>query len=371
LENAVKAPHQGELLLKGLFQAMAQGGAFGVEVIDWFNGGLFNDADTLPLTGAEFKQLLALSHLDWSSIEPAIFGTLFERGLDPAKRSQLGAHYTDRDSIMRLIDPVIRAPLLAEWDAVKADIGKDKTKAKAKAQKAFAGFLERLKNFRVLDPACGSGNFLYLALQTLKDLEHQAILEAEALGLPRQFPAVGPEAVHGIELNPYAAELARVTVWIGEIQWMLQHGYNLTKNPILRPLETIEQRDAVLNPDGTEAEWPDADVIIGNPPFLGDKKMVSGLGEEYTKALRACYQGRLPGGADLVCYWFEKARVQIEAGKAQRAGLVSTNSIRGGANRKVLERICESGRIFNAWSDEPWVNEGAAVRVSLICFTHQ
>jgi type II restriction/modification system DNA methylase subunit YeeA len=368
LENAVKAPHQGELLLKGLFQAMAQGGAFGVEVIDWFNGGLFNDADTLPLTGAEFKQLLALSHLDWSSIEPAIFGTLFERGLDPAKRSQLGAHYTDRASILRLIDPVIRAPLLAEWDAVKADIGKDKTKGRAKAHKALAGFLERLKNFRVLDPACGSGNFLYLALQTLKDLEHQAILEAEALGLPRQFPAVGPEAVHGIELNPYAAELARVTVWIGEIQWMLQHGYNLNKNPILRPLETIAQRDAVLNPDGTEAEWPDADVIIGNPPFLGDKKMVAGLGEEYTKTLRACYQRRVPGGADLVCYWFEKARAQIEAGKTQRAGLVSTNSIRGGANRKVLERICQSTRIFNAWSDEPWINEGAAVRVSLACF---
>jgi type II restriction/modification system DNA methylase subunit YeeA len=369
LENATKNPDRGTSLLRNLFQAMANGGDFGVEAIDWFNGGLFNDDDALPLTGVEFKQLLALSHLDWSSIEPAIFGTLFERGLDPAKRSQLGAHYTDRDSIMRLIDPVIRAPLLAEWDAVKADIAKDKTKGRTKAHKAFAGFLERLKNFRVLDPACGSGNFLYLALQTLKDLEHQAILEAEALGLPRQFPAVGPEAVHGIELNPYAAELARVTVWIGEIQWMLQHGYNLNKNPILRPLETIAQRDAVLNPNGTEAEWPDADVIIGNPPFLGDKKMVSSLGEKYTKALRACYQGRVPGGADLVCYWFEKARAEIEAGKTLRAGLVSTNSIRSGTNRKVLERICETGNIYNAWSDEPWINEGAAVRVSLISFS--
>ena len=91
----------------------------------------------------------------------------------------------------------------------------------------YVGFLEVLRTFRMLDPACGSGNFLYLALQTLKDLEHQAILEAESLGLPRQFPAVGPETVHGIEINPYAAELARVTVWIGEIQWMLHHGYNL------------------------------------------------------------------------------------------------------------------------------------------------
>ncbi|SMF96964.1 Methyltransferase domain-containing protein [Methylomagnum ishizawai] len=460
LENAAKHPDRGTSLLKNLFQAMAEGGDFGVDIIDWFNGGLFNDADTLPLTGAEFKQLSALSRLDWSAIEPAIFGTLFERGLDPAKRSQLGAHYTDRASIMRLVDPVIREPLLAEWEAVKADIQKDKTKARTKAQKAYIGFLERLKNFRVLDPACGSGNFLYLALQTLKDLEHQAILEAETLGLPRQFPAVGPEAVHGIELNPYAAELARVTVWIGEIQWMIQHGYNLTKNPILRPLDTIEQRDAVLNADGTEAAWPEADVIIGNPPFLGGSKLLGSLGEEYTHRLRACYQGRVPGGADLVCYWFEKARAQIAAGKTQRAGLVSTNSIRGGANRKVLERILygtieaehNGGRygdgnfrhlgidgiaqksrdsagasrgggaghrqspgstghengpgfgagsdphrlggaemdagdvaggrgvagaeglllnrlaIFNAWSDEPWINEGAAVRVSLIGF---
>jgi len=368
LEGAVKAPQHGETLLKGLFEAMAKGGAFGVEVIDWFNGGLFNDGDTLPLNAGEFKQLLALSKLDWSDIEPAIFGTLFERGLDPAKRSQLGAHYTDRESIMRLINPVIREPLLAEWETVKAEINKDKTKARNKAQKAYVSFLERLRLFRVLDPACGSGNFLYLALQTLKDLEHQAILEAEVLGLPRQFPSVGPEAVHGIELNPYAAELARVTVWIGEIQWMLNHGYALNRNPVLRPLETIEQRDAVLNEGGTEAQWPEADVIIGNPPFLGDKKMVSGLGEDYTKALRDCYKGRVPGGADLVCYWFEKARGQIETGKAKRAGLVATNSIRGGANRKVLERINETGRIFHAWGDENWVNEGAAVRVSLVGF---
>jgi len=369
LEGAAKAPQHGETLLKGLFEAMAKGGAFGVEVIDWFNGGLFNDGDTLPLNGDEFRQLLSLSKLDWSDIEPAIFGTLFERGLDPAKRSQLGAHYTDRASIMRLIDPVIREPLLSEWEVVKADIHKDKSKAKGKAQKAYVGFLERLRQFRVLDPACGSGNFLYLALQTLKDLEHQTILEAEMLGLPRQFPSVGPEAVHGLELNPYAAELARVTVWIGEIQWMLQHGYDLNRNPVLRPLDTIEQRDAVLNPDGTEAEWPEADVIIGNPPFLGDKKMVSAMGEDYTNALRGCYKNRVPGGADLVCYWFEKARAHIETGQAQRAGLVATNSIRGGANRKVLERINETGRIFHAWSDEPWINEGAAVRVSLVGFS--
>ena len=177
----------------------------------------------------------------------------------------MGAHYTDKGSILRLIDPVIREPLLAEWEQVKQTIQQDLdkagqaksaaagAKARRQAEQALQRFLERLRTFRVLDPACGSGNFLYVALQTLKDLEHRVMLEAEALGLQRGFPAVGPEAVLGIEINPYAAELARVTVWIGEIQWMLMHGYNLNMNPVLRPLDQIECRDALLNPDGSEA----------------------------------------------------------------------------------------------------------------------
>ena len=246
-------------------------------------------------------------------------------------------------------------------------------------------FLERLHAFRVLDPACGSGNFLYVALRTLKDLEHQVMLEAEALGLQRGFPAVGPEAVAGIEINDYAAELARLTVWIGEIQWMIGHGYNLNEQPILKPLNQILCRDALLNDDGIEATWPATTVIVGNPPFLGDKKQLAALGDAYIATLRQTYQCRVPGAADLVCYWFEKARVLIEAGHVQRAGLVATNSIRGGANRKVLERILNTASpltgeggdggeklaIFNAWSDQEWFNEGAAVRVSLVCFGKQ
>nr|WP_242445799.1 DNA methyltransferase [Chromatium okenii] len=207
-----------------------------------------------------------------------------------------------------------------------------------------------------------------MALRGLKDLEHEVILDAERLGLPASFPKVGPENVLGIELNIYAAELARVTVWIGEIQWMLNHGFSLAKNPILKTIHIIDQRDAVVNADGSEPNWPAADVIVGNPPFLGDKRMLGTMGDEYVKRLRSCYQGRIPGGADLVTYWFEKARAQIEFGKATAVGLVATNSIRGGANRQVLSRICETTTIFNAWSDEPWINSGAAVRVSLICF---
>jgi type II restriction/modification system DNA methylase subunit YeeA len=157
-------------------------------------------------------------------------------------------------------------------------------------------------------------------------------------------------------------------VWIGEIQWMLKNGYPIRKNPILQPLDHIENRDAVLNADGSEPEWPSVNAIIGNPPFLGDKKMRAELGDEYTEALRKCYADRVPGGADLVLYWFEKSRAQIEAGKCMDSGLVATNSIRGGANQQVLTNICDTSKIFNAWSDEDWVNEGAAVRVSLVCF---
>jgi type II restriction/modification system DNA methylase subunit YeeA len=189
------------------------------------------------------------------------------------------------------------------------------------------------------------------------------------LGLAREFPRIGPEAVKGIEINPYAAELARVTVWIGEIQWMRRNGFDVGRNPILKPLDTIECRDAILNPDGSEADWPEADVVIGNPPFLGETFMRDRLGSDYTETLRSTYSGRVPGGADLVCYWFDKARGAIASGATWRAGLVATNSIRGGANRVVLDRILEQLNIFDAWSDEGWTLDGAAVRVSLISFT--
>jgi SAM-dependent methyltransferase len=291
----------------------------------------------------------------------------------------LGAHYTDRDKIMQIVGPVIVDPLLAEWAEAKARVeaaldrarkAKAKataTKAEAEARAGFSAFLDRLAGFRVLDPACGSGNFLYIALLALKDIEHRVNLEAEALGLQRELPRVGPEAVKGIELNPYAAELARVSVWIGEIQWMRRNGFEAAKNPILRKLGSIQNRDAVLNTDGTQADWPTVDVVVGNPPFLGNKKMISELGEEYTTTLRRAYP-QVPGGADLVCYWFARAWAMMAAGTLTRAGLVATNSIRGGANRAVLKPITEGGRIFEAWSDESWTVEGAAVRVSMICF---
>ena len=362
--------------LTQLFGTMQSGGLYGVDDIPWFNGGLFQTIAVPPLSAPDLTELRRAADLNWSAIDVSIFGTLFERGLDPAKRSQLGAHYTDPATIERLIDPVIRRPLLQKWEliaqqiqALAAKIAKKGDRHYRAAHALFITWLDELKNYRALDPACGSGNFLYLALKCLKDVEHHSHLQAAELGLDREADLVtGPHNVLGIELNEYAAELARVTVWIGELQWRLAHGYEFKTNPVLDTLEHIECRDALLAEGGTEAAWPAADVVVGNPPFLGDRKMIRELGEDYTTLLRSTYEGRVPGGADLVCYWFDKARAQMAAGQLQRAGLVTTNSIRGGANRKVLDAICAQTRIFDAWSDEPWVNDGAAVRVSLVAF---
>jgi hypothetical protein len=369
--------------LSMLFNAMAKGGAFGVDDIPWFNGGLFKNVSVPVLETSDVVELLAAARMNWSAIEPAILGTLFERGLNPDMRSQLGAHYTDPATIMKLVRPVVIEPLEREWAELRSQLemlapkfgyvgSRKKSHPNAErreGQALFNSYLERLKNYRVLDPACGSGNFLYLSLKALKDLEHLANLEAEALGLQREVSIeTSPANVLGIELNPYAAELARVTVWIGEIQWMLTHGYPYRDKPILAPLDHIEQGDAILNADGTEPSWPACDAIVGNPPFLGGNMMRGELGADYVEALRNWYEGRIPGGADLVTYWFGKAHTQIEEGKCQRAGLVGTNSIRGGANRKVLELIVAGPGIYEAWSDEPWVNNGASVRVSLVAF---
>ncbi len=371
LTAAASHPESFETYARDLFRSMSKGGTAAFEVIDWFNGGLFDDDSTLPLEKAEIDLLLRSAELDWTWIEPSIFGTLFERGLDPDKRSQQGAHYTDPDTIMKIVQPVVLDPWEREWAAEKkalaAQIEKSKKVVSEAAKKRYFAFLERLYQYRVLDPACGSGNFLYLTLRGLKNFEKKVIHEAEALGLPRQFPRVGPEAVLGLEVNPYAVELARVTVWIGEIQWMLENGFGVAKNPILKPLAGIECRDAVLNDDGSEPEWPKADVIVGNPPFLGSQFMIRGLGEDYTEKLRGLFADRLPGGVDLCCYWFEKARAMLGRGTT-RAGLVATQAIRAGRNRSVLERIAQDATLFNAWADEPWVNEGASVRVSLVCF---
>ncbi len=392
MKDVLRDPTIFEDAARDLFAAMNAGGRWGAKRIVRFNGGLFDDDDVLPIDAADARDLHYWAGLDWSQMEPTIFGTLFERGLDPGKRSQLGAHYTDEATIRRIVEPVMIAPLRAEWAAARekaaarlaanpparadaAGAPRPLTAAQAKARRAaltaaaraHRAFKERLKGVRVLDPACGSGNFLNVALRELKALELVVDNDAETLGLERGFPEVGPEVVHGIELSPYAAELAGVSVWIADIQWMRENGFEPSTDPVLRPLGTIECRDAVLAPDGARADWPAAEAIIGNPPFLGNKKMVGELGEDYSRRLRAAWP-EVPGGADLVAYWVAGAWRAIEAGRAARAGLVTTNSIRGGASREALKPIVAEGRIFEAWSDEPWTVEGAAIRVSIVMF---
>jgi hypothetical protein len=385
LQRLSEASHGKSSLFTGalgeLFAKMAQaGGLFGAEEIEWFNGGLFDSAGVLPLTGSEITILLDVSRLNWAKIEPAIFGTLFERGLDPAQRAQLGAHYTDRDAIWGLVEPVILRPLRREYADMQARVtqlilsGKKVTKATPRGQDpnaVFQAFLDRLRKVRVLDPACGSGNFLIVSLWALKDLEFEAIQWGSlVLARPMQIPEIGPEAVLGIEINAYAAELARVTIWIGEIQWMIRHGLGYRRNPILKPLDHIQNRDALLDlTDPTnprEAEWPVAEFIVGNPPFLGGKWMRRGLGDPYVDLLFDVYGHQVPREADFVTYWHEKARAAIERNATRRAGLLANQSIRSGASRLVLEKIVGSGQIFFARADEPWVLKGASVHISFV-----
>jgi len=369
--------------VKDLFGKMATGGYFGADEIKHFNGGLFEDDTALALDSDGLAILERVSALDWSSIEPSIFGTLFERSLDPSKRAQLGAHYTSRDDILLIVEPVLMRPLRRRWATVETEArnlaaqrdaasGPKQNKLQLDLQRKLQDFASEIAGTRVLDPACGSGNFLYVALKELLDLEKQVINRGVDLGLTRMMPIVGPEQLLGIEINELAHELAQVTVWIGYIQWLRDNGFGEPSQPILQSLKTILHMDAILafDAEGTPVEpaWPEADVIVGNPPFLGGNKVRKELGDIHIDAIFALYEGRIPAFADLVCYWFERTRTLIEQGKIKRAGLLATQGIRGGANRKVLERIKQSGEIFMAWSDRKWIQDGAAVQVSMVGF---
>jgi len=242
--------------MQALFRAMRQGGEFWGETIDHFNGGLFEDEQTQLLEASDLEALYTCCREDWSSIEPSIFGTLFERSLDPAKRSQIGAHYTGREDITLLVEPVLMTPLRREWEAVKKQalakrqkrdeaVGKEYAKRDKELRKLLEDFAHRLSLVRVLDPACGSGNFLYVSLHLLKDLEKEVITLAAKCG-HNLFQFVGPEQLYGIEINPYAVELARIVVWIGHIQWDKNNGLYRSEVPILKPLENIKEMDAIL-----------------------------------------------------------------------------------------------------------------------------
>ena len=233
--------------------------------------------------------------------------------------------------------------------------------------------MEELGKIRVLDPACGSGNFLYVALRGLLDLWWEAHNFGAEHGLAvSPSPAVTPRQLWGIETDYYAHELASIVVWIGYLQWLHEHGIGFPQDPVLQKLENIRHGDAILVRDGKgkpqEPEWPEADFIIGNPPFLGGSNIRAQLGDLYADELFGLYSGRIPASSDLVCYWFEHAREMVESKRAKRVGLLATQGIRGGDDRTVLERIKGTGDIFYAWSDRDWLLDGASVHVSMVGF---
>lgn len=364
-----------------LVTKMTHGAPYDLPEIPRFNGGLF-DGSTVKLAGIEdaMPALQDADRLNWSQIEPSIFGTMFERIFNPQKRSQFGRHYTSRADIEQLAEPVLMAPLRREWQALTArheNLKDDENGDRVGDEEAAAlaaelqAFVDQIGEVTVLDPACGSGNFLYVALSLLYGLEREVFEWALDRDVPPPEPRVHPRQLHGIELDEYAHSLASVVIWIGHIQNSTHAGHNLRAlDPILEPLHNIECRDAVVT--GGEVplvpEWPQADCIIGNPPFLGNTNMRRELGEETVDRLYEVWRDSVPRRSDFCIYWFEKARQQIESGRAKRAGLLGTQGIRGVASRKVLERILDTGGIFFAVSDQAWRQGGASVRISMVGF---
>lgn len=374
-EGATKKPELAKGFLERLFKAMQKGDtgeAYLGEEIWYFNGGLFDDASAPPLELEDLKCLQRVAALDWTGVDPVIFGNLYEYGLGAEARTQRGVHYTSREDILLLLEPVLFHPWRIRWQTLKAEMEISLSKTpKGKTRKALEARLEAFRDelgaIRVLDPACGSGNFLLVALQGLMDLENEVVhfishhFRQGQAALAWNFRA-SPRQLHGIEILQFPRELASVVVWIGHLQWLMSHGYWHREEPILTRLDPIQLGDALDLP------WPHVDVIVGNPPFIGSKKLRKNLGDAVVDSLFARWRGLVPSEADYVCYWFEKARQQVASEKAQRVGFLATDSIRQGKSRVALEQIAATSEIFFGISVHKWTLKGAAVSVSLVGF---
>ena len=417
-------PEHAAPALRGLWQTMDTGGFSAALMCDLmrFNGGLFRDADALPLTEVQLSLLIAAGEKDWKEVEPAIFGTLLERALDKRQRHKLGAHYTPRAYVERLVMPTVIEPLRNDWRDVQAAALTLANQGKMEDARAeVRAFHRQLCETLVLDPACGSGNFLYVALELMKRLEGEVMALLAELGeqqgaLSLAGHTVDPHQFLGLELNPWAAAVAELVLWIGYLQWHFRtHGKASPAEPVLRDFRNIENRDAVLDwqsrterrdangalvtrwdgvgtvehpvtgervPDPQArtqvwdylkprpAKWPEATFIVGNPPFIGASRMRDALGDGYTEAIRKAYP-KLPESVDFVMYWWEKAALATRAGKTRRFGLITTNSLRQTFNRAVLEPHLSDPKtplsLVFAIPDHPWVDagEGAAVRIAM------
>ena len=411
--------------LQALWASMDKGGFDPAlrTLIPQFNGFLFKDQEALLLSEAQLDLLIRASEADWTDVEPAIFGTLLERALQPRERHKLGAHFTPRAYVERLVMPTVVEPLREEWEAARAASAILEAKGdEGGALKEIESFHRRLCSIKVLDPACGSGNFLYVTLEHLKRLEGEVMEYMNHF--PRQLGldmtggyTVTPAQFLGLEVNPRAAAIADVVLWIGYLQWHFRTHGNAKRltDPILREYKNIKQQDAVLSyterkprldgdgkpitrwdghttkqhpvtglevPDETArtpvydyinpkpAEWPEADFIVGNPPFIGAKYILETLGDGYTEALRKAYKGSVPDSADLVMVWWHKAAQLVQAGKIERFGFITTNSIGQTFNRRVIEAHMKSSlpiSIVLAIPDHPWVDtkDGANVEIAM------
>ena len=413
--------------VEALWVAMNEGTSFGFHgQLLRFNGGLFAESQAFALTKAQLEVLLQAAKRDWCNVEPAIFGTLLERALDSRERSKLGAHYTPRSYVERLVKPVVMEPLGDRWIAVQAEVkqllnaGESEPTAnqRKKAIAVLEAFLTDLQQVKILDPACGSGNFLYVTLDLLKGLESEVLRRLEdvtgSAQLRLDIAQVNPSQFLGIEINPRAAAIADLVIWIGYLQWHFRRFGDIPPiEPVLREYNNIECRDAVLAYDGMEpdvdaagkvrtrwggrmmkspvtgedipdptdqitiyrylnpraAEWQEADYIVSNPPFIGNARMRDRLGDGYAEALRKVYKN-VPDTVDFVMYWWHKAAELVRSETVQRFGLITTNTIHQVRQRSVIEFHQNQKnpiRLFFAIPDHPWTDlaEDAAVRISM------
>ncbi len=375
LDSVANSPEQFQPMVATLWGEMDRGG-FSVilrDTLPRINGKLFKDTTALPLTREQIELLRRAAKAEWTLVEPAIFGTLLTRSLDPAERHRLGAEYTPRPYVERLVLPTVIEPLRAEWDNVKAAaLLLANANKLAEARDQLHAFHHRICQIRVLDPACGTANFLYVTLEHLKRLEGEVLDLLDQFGdsqgrLETEGLTVDPHQFLGLELNPRAAAIAELVLWIGYLQWHYRTRGNVRPpEPVLRDFRNIECRDAVLTADGKPAAWPEADYVVGNPPFIGAASMRAALGDRYVETLRGAYAD-VPDSADLVMFWWHKAAALVAAGKLKRFGFITTNSLRQTFNRRVLEKQLGRLHLAFALADHPWVDggDGAAVRIAM------
>lgn len=343
-----------------------------------FNGGLFHEPSALPLSEDQLSLLLLAADADWQDVEPAIFGTLLERALDPKERHKLGAHFTPRAFVEQLVRVALMEPLREDWRSVlAASVAQASLGKLSDAQALVREFHARLCEIKVLDPACGSGNFLYIALEHMKRLEGEVLQHLADLGDPRlrlemAGVSVDPRQFLGLEISPRATAIADVVLWIGYLQWHRRvRGRGSPSQPVLEKFDNIKCTDALMRggeaKGWTKADWPAADFIIGNPPFIGKLHMKSLLGSSYVDALRSAHAD-IPDSADYVMYFWHRAAQAVAAGRTRRFGLVTTSAITQEFNRRVVKSALEaepSLRLVFAVPNHPWTDDGADVRVAM------